>query len=48
MKLFRHNSFVFLFREANKIRKEKTEKVEKREEKGYPFDYKVFGSKLQG
>ena len=46
MKLFRHNSFVFLFREANKIQKEKAEKAEKREEKGYPFDYKAFSSKL--
>ena len=46
MELFHHNSFVFLFREASKIRKEKVEKAEKREEKGYPFDYKVFGSRL--
>jgi hypothetical protein len=48
MKLFRHNSFVFLFREASEIQKEKVEKAEKREEKGYPFDYKAFGSMLQG
>lgn len=46
MKLFRDNSFVFLFRDANKIEKVKVEKAEEREGKGYPFDYKVFSSML--